>query len=161
MIENNFDFCVTKENTQITRCNQNKSSDDHLTPTKVSSKKNVVKARCATQLQKVIVEGYQFGLNSTEYECLRESALLHEAARENVTLNRIFFRTQKKLQELLKTTHRINIFPKLLDYLPSIYRMQADIIESLFCTNLNGATSVNELFDKRLEIFLAREMSKQ
>jgi hypothetical protein len=42
-------------------------------------------------------------------------------------------------------------FTKLLSFLPSIYNVRANIIDSLFCTNLNSSygKTVDEFLDKK------------
>ncbi len=159
MIENNFDFCVTKENKPVVRADHTDFVNGKSKPDATASRNHEVKAKYATQLHHVILKGNEFGLTPAQYECLRELALFHEAGKENVMMNKMYQSTQKRLQSLLSETHSAHVFTRVLLYLPSIYNLKADIIESLFCSNLNCAASVQELFQKQLEKFSATKVT--
>ena len=72
MIENSFDFCVTKINLEI----NDEDEYDNETVSAVSSR--WPKESDAIQLHNIIIKGHGFNLNQTEYDVLREVILFKE-----------------------------------------------------------------------------------
>ncbi len=56
----------------------------------------------------------------------------------------------KSLQESIESTHSKQQFSKLLLFLPSIYNIKIDLIDSLFCSNFNDFKNVYEFLRIKL-----------
>ncbi len=163
MIENSFDFCVTKMN----NCN-NKSEKDMNSSINASK---LPKEKDAVQLINLINKGYSFNLSSVEFDLLREIILFKEGlsififyfflliflnrfynftntGEENEEFYVKFLHAQKSLQKTVETTHSSQHFLKLASFLPNIFTINTNIIQSLFCRNL----SVNELLLNKISM---------
>ena len=165
MIENNFNFFVTKDSNQICRIQAKYLEIRNLKDDQVKEKaileseliaidKSLPKEHDAIQLHNIIVKGNEFNLNSKQFEELRRLIMFKEGSKENPRFHEIYLDSQKKLHSILETTHSSNIFPKILLFLPTIYAIKTEIIENLFCSNFIDSINVRELFRKRFETLL-------
>ena len=59
---------------------------------------------------------------------------------------------QKTLQESVELTHSKQQFSKLLLFLPSVYNINFEMIDALFCRNLVHFKSVEEFLQTKLGI---------
>lgn len=89
MIENSFDFCVTKDiNHQTNNSNSESSTDLNNNSQSVNE---LPREKDANQLHSIISKGYGFNLNSQEFDLLRELILFREGLCLLLNLRVFFF----------------------------------------------------------------------
>lgn len=143
MIENSFDFCVTKDNHQLATLSTN-TIEKERSLTLISK---LPKEKDANQLLNIINKGFHYNLNTQEYDLLREIVLFREGGQEPL-FYKVFLDAQKQLQDTIESNHGKQQFSKLLLFLPNIYNIKTEIIDSLFCRNINN---VYDLLKSRLK----------
>ena len=162
MIENSFDFCVTKDNHHV---NPSGESIGQSEPVEHVLIKNLPREKDALELHAIINKGYKFNLDSTEFNQLRELVLLREDEEEqqdNWILNQSFFLdTQKKFKASIEATRDTEFLDRIVEFLANIYSLNSEVVENLFCKNLSNFKNVKELLDKRLEKLQSSEKVQQ
>ena len=163
MIENGFQFFVTKDNqsqqlspvslkSKILNEFEERSGAETSSREATSSpevKVNLPKEKEANQLQNLINKGHNLGLKPEEFELLREMILFKEGGEES-KFSEACAQAQKNLQETVESNHGQQQFTKLLLFLPSIYNIKPEVIEALFCRHLNNFSSGLAYLEKKV-----------
>lgn len=162
MIENSFEFWVTKDSRQLAlieaKQKENEHSNSQVNEIDEKEKYDITTPQetDATQIQGIIKDGSQFNLTIEQYDLLREIVLLKEAGEEETQLNDLYSKTNANFKAILEEPNK-EMFTKLMkSFLPSIYTVKSEIVESLFCRNLKDFQTVNVFIKSRWEIFLNR-----